>query len=105
MPFYEEVELEDFSFDESTATFTYPCPCGDNFEVSLCDLIEGEDVARCPSCSLIVRVIYEPVSSVNCLAADIVGGCRGDFTQDEARGAQHADTGYCDLLSENTLTC
>jgi len=26
------------------------------------DLENGEDVAECPSCSLIVKVIYDPVS-------------------------------------------
>lgn len=25
-------------------------------------LQEGEDIAKCPSCSLIIRVIYDPVS-------------------------------------------
>ncbi|CAG8620022.1 17844_t:CDS:2 [Funneliformis caledonium] len=24
------------------------------------DLMDGEDIARCPSCSLMVRVIYDP---------------------------------------------
>ena len=28
------------------------------------DLENGEDVAQCPSCSLIVKVIYDPVSEL-----------------------------------------
>ena len=65
-------------FDEEEEIYTYPCPCGDKFEISIVtlttmglqhiyskqlqqdDLRDGEDVARCPSCSLIIRVIYDP---------------------------------------------
>ncbi|KAH8554034.1 hypothetical protein BGW37DRAFT_241420 [Umbelopsis sp. PMI_123] len=58
--FYDEVEIEDMDFDEDTQIYTYPCPCGDKFEISLDEMKDGEDVARCPSCSLIIRVIYDP---------------------------------------------
>lgn len=27
--------------------------------------MEGEEVATCPSCSLIIKVIYDPVSKMN----------------------------------------
>ena len=73
-------QIEDMEFDEENLLFHSPCPCGDRFEISLvssnlvlyflpvtdcCDkqaqLQEGEDIARCPSCSLIIRVIYDPV--------------------------------------------
>lgn len=70
-------------FNEEDQVYTYPCPCGDKFEiyVVMCwlflnlkfinvkmfnfillqdDLRDGEDIARCPSCSLMLRVIYEP---------------------------------------------
>jgi len=40
--------------------FYYPCPCGDKFQISVDELMNGEEVARCPSCSLIIRVIYDP---------------------------------------------
>eukprot|EP01147_Barroeca_monosierra_P007552 gene7552-9831_t len=56
--FHDEVEIEDFEYDEETETYTYPCPCGDLFQITKEELIDGEDIARCPSCSLIVRVIY-----------------------------------------------
>ncbi len=39
-------------------TFYYPCPCGDRFYISLEDLLNGEDVAPCPSCSLRIRVVF-----------------------------------------------
>ncbi len=56
---YDEVEIEDFEFDPAEETFYYPCPCGDRFAVTLEELTDGEEIARCPSCSLMVRVIYE----------------------------------------------
>ena len=36
--FYEEIEIEDFVFDEEKNLFHYPCPCGDRFEVTLVSL-------------------------------------------------------------------
>ncbi|GMS96743.1 hypothetical protein PENTCL1PPCAC_18918, partial [Pristionchus entomophagus] len=57
--FHDEVEIEDFEFDEDKQVYHYPCPCGDRFEISKEMLESGEDVATCPSCSLIVRVIYD----------------------------------------------
>lgn len=29
--FHDEVEIEDFQYDEDSETYFYPCPCGDNF--------------------------------------------------------------------------
>lgn len=58
--FYDEIEIEDMDFNEDDQIYTYPCPCGDKFEISVDDLRDGDDVARCPSCSLIIRVIYDP---------------------------------------------
>lgn len=57
---YDEIEIEDMLHDPSTNTYSYPCPCGDKFVISINELIDGEDIARCPSCTLIIRVIYEP---------------------------------------------
>lgn len=58
--YYDEVEIEDMEYDEDTETFTYPCPCGDKFVITKDDLLDGEDIARCPSCSLLIKVIYDP---------------------------------------------
>ena len=60
--FYDEIEIEDMAWDPEKGVFHYPCPCGDRFEISRSQLANYEDVATCPSCSLIVRVIYDPVS-------------------------------------------
>ncbi|KAI1843023.1 hypothetical protein JX265_005196 [Neoarthrinium moseri] len=57
---YDEVEIEDMTFDEALQIYHYPCPCGDKFEIALCDLQdETTDIAVCPSCSLMIRVIYD----------------------------------------------
>jgi len=58
--FYDEIEIEDMDFDDDKQTFFYPCPCGDKFQITLNEILDGEEVARCPSCSLIIRVIYDP---------------------------------------------
>lgn len=59
MSIYEEVEIEDLDYDPVELLYTYPCPCGDVFQISLEDLWDGEDVAPCPSCTLRITIIYE----------------------------------------------
>jgi diphthamide biosynthesis protein 3 len=55
---YEEVALSDMTYDPAEQLYTYLCPCGDLFEISLEDLHDGEDIAPCPSCTLKIRVLY-----------------------------------------------
>ncbi|KAL3288308.1 hypothetical protein HHI36_002756 [Cryptolaemus montrouzieri] len=57
--FHDEIEIEDFEFDEEEEIYYYPCPCGDRFQISKEELLAGEEIATCPSCSLIVKVIYD----------------------------------------------
>lgn len=59
---YDEVEIEDMTYDETLQIYHYPCPCGDRFEIALCDLMDGQDIGVCPSCSLMIRVIFDAVS-------------------------------------------
>jgi diphthamide biosynthesis protein 3 len=59
MPLYEEIEFEDLIFDSETESYSYPCPCGDKFKISLEELWDGEDIADCQSCTLFIKVIYE----------------------------------------------
>ncbi|KAE9399898.1 zf-CSL-domain-containing protein [Gymnopus androsaceus JB14] len=59
--YYDEVEIEDMVWDASRRVYHYPCPCGDRFEISRQQLRDCEDIATCPSCSLIIRVIYDPL--------------------------------------------
>ncbi|KAF8975721.1 hypothetical protein BDQ17DRAFT_1551375 [Cyathus striatus] len=43
--YYDEIEIEDMAWDEESAL----------------QLKNYEDIATCPSCSLIIRVIYDPL--------------------------------------------
>jgi diphthamide biosynthesis protein 3 len=47
------------TFDETLQIYHYPCPCGDRFEIGIDDLRDGEKIAVCPSCSLMIKVIFE----------------------------------------------
>ena len=98
-------QIEDMEFDEENLLFHSPCPCGDRFEISLvssnlvlyylpvtnCDaqsqLQGGEDIARCPSCSLIIRVIYDPVLRSN----NGMLTRKDDFVDDEKEGDKKED--------------
>lgn len=57
---YDEVEVEDMAWDAQLRAWTYQCPCGDLFSITPEELSAGETVARCPSCSLFVEVVYDP---------------------------------------------
>ena len=57
---YEEVEIDEMDYDEEQGLYTYECPCGDLFQISEEELAEGEEIAYCPSCSLVIRVLYDP---------------------------------------------
>ncbi|TDL17086.1 zf-CSL-domain-containing protein [Rickenella mellea] len=59
--YYDEIEIEDMTWDEEKGVYHYPCPCGDRFEITRRQLADCEDIATCPSCSLIIRVIYDPL--------------------------------------------
>lgn len=56
---YDEIEIEDMTFDKATSLYHYPCPCGDRFEISIFSLRDGEEIAVCPSCSLMIRVVFD----------------------------------------------
>nr|XP_004664490.2 DPH3 homolog [Jaculus jaculus] len=48
---HDEVEMEDFQYDEDSETHFYPCPCGDIFPITKEDqFMRGETVAA-PSAS------------------------------------------------------
>ncbi|KAF5275070.1 hypothetical protein FQA39_LY07007 [Lamprigera yunnana] len=62
--FHDEVEIEDFEYDEEEEMYYYPCPCGDRLNLQE-ELLAGEEIAACPSCSLIIKVIYDLVRIEN----------------------------------------
>jgi diphthamide biosynthesis protein 3 len=53
--FYDEIEIEDMTYDEEEETYYFPCPCGDKFQITKQELAEGDEIAHCPSCSLLLR--------------------------------------------------
>lgn len=56
---YDEIEIEDMTYDPTLEIYHYPCPCGDRFQIAIADLRDGEEIAVCPSCSLMIRVVFE----------------------------------------------
>ena len=59
MSSYDEVDLEDMEWNVELGAFTFQCPCGDVFQITPEELRAGEEIAHCPSCSLVVTVVYE----------------------------------------------
>ena len=59
MSIYEEVEIEDMIYNDVDYSYTYQCPCGDIFRITLEELHDGEDIAKCPSCTLRIMVVYD----------------------------------------------
>lgn len=64
---YDEVEIEDMEYNEDEKVFLYQCPCGDKFRAELSflktefqkDKTKGYVIALCPSCSLLLKVIFD----------------------------------------------
>ncbi|CAA2967086.1 Hypothetical predicted protein [Olea europaea subsp. europaea] len=55
---YDDVEIEAMEWNEELQACKYPCPCGDLFQIPKEDLRIGEEIERCPSCSLYITFIY-----------------------------------------------
>lgn len=41
MSIYDEIEFEDLDFNEEEQLYTYPCPCGDKFVITLVGAVRG----------------------------------------------------------------
>lgn len=92
---YDEIEIEDMTFDPALQIYTFPCPCGDRFEIAIDDLRDGEEIAVCPSCSLMIRVIFDVVcflgsvpTSMSCCGAcgSFLDGANGCCTGGSSQG-------------------
>jgi diphthamide biosynthesis protein 3 len=70
MAAWDDVNLDAMTFDENFDAFTHPCPCGDVFIMPVDDLINAEELAPCPSCSLLLRVVYDPEEFLRSLEID-----------------------------------
>jgi diphthamide biosynthesis protein 3 len=44
---YDEVEIEDMKWDEQLQAYTYSCPCGDLFQITLVSQICGCCLFQC----------------------------------------------------------
>ncbi|RMD44091.1 hypothetical protein DV735_g940, partial [Chaetothyriales sp. CBS 134920] len=42
---YDEIEIEDMTYDPALQIYHYPCPCGDRFEINIDSLRDGEEIA------------------------------------------------------------
>lgn len=67
---YDEIDIADFTWSCEERTFFYPCPCGDRFSIRVDDMLGGEDVAGCPSCSLRIRILFDEASLDAAMNAD-----------------------------------
>lgn len=76
---YDDIALQAMDFDAETSTYTHACPCGDMFVISVDELKQGETIAHCNDCSLVIRVLLDA-------AARRLLGMDGE-TADPARGA------------------
>ena len=59
MAVYDEIEIDDMDWEEDLGSFFYNCPCGDRFAITMHQLLTGEDIAECPSCTLRIKVIFQ----------------------------------------------
>lgn len=69
--FHDEIEIEDFEYDEEEETYYYPCPCGDRFQISkvntkvrLCHYVKRLNF-RCFYVNIIIKTIFSNVSVQN----------------------------------------
>ncbi|XP_054329263.1 diphthamide biosynthesis protein 3-like [Pongo pygmaeus] len=62
--FQDELEVKDFQYEEDSDSYFYRCPCGDNLSITKEDLENVEDMATCPSCPLIIKVICDKESDI-----------------------------------------
>ncbi len=55
---HDEVEIEDMRYNERGNYWSYLCPCGDLFIFTRQQYEDGEEYAKCPSCPLVIKIIY-----------------------------------------------
>ncbi|KAI0773123.1 hypothetical protein BD413DRAFT_312900 [Trametes elegans] len=100
--YYDEVEIEDMVWDEEKRVYHYPCPCGDRFEISKKQLKNYEDIATCPSCSLIIRVVYDPLDFEDEPSDDEDEGASASEEEDDSE-EETGDEEFEDALEHLTI--
>ncbi|KAN0133515.1 zf-CSL domain containing protein [Lactarius tabidus] len=101
--YYDEIEIEDMAWDEEKGVFHYPCPCGDRFEISRKQLANYEDIATCPSCSLIIRVIYDPLDFED-EAPDDEDASASEQEEDEEGDSDDDDDAFEDAMENLAIS-
>ncbi|KAF8965385.1 hypothetical protein BDZ97DRAFT_1918238 [Flammula alnicola] len=101
--YYDEIEIEDMAWDEEKRVYHYPCPCGDRFGISRRQLADCEDIATCPSCSLVIRVIYDPLDFEDEPSDDDASSEEGEEEDDEEQ-SDSDDDHFEDALEKLTIT-
>jgi diphthamide biosynthesis protein 3 len=107
MSVYEEVEIEDMMYNDKDYSYTYQCPCGDIFRITLEELYDGEDIAKCPSCTLRIMVIYDledlpPLPTVDMVANDYSDDDEED--EDTTQQVDNSDAKVLDQISTITVS-
>ena len=73
MSYYDAIELDAMQFAKDEEQYLYPCPCGDNFIFTVDDILNLEQLAPCMSCSLQLKVKYDPEAFLESLGLDQLG--------------------------------
>lgn len=62
----QSVDLEQFECQEhgETIEYSHECRCGGTFVVLPTDLLQGKDVVGCCTCSLHIRVLFDPTDLI-----------------------------------------
>eukprot|EP00854_Cymbomonas_tetramitiformis_P027364 gene27364-33711_t len=90
---YEEVEIEDMSWDEDILAYTYECPCGDLFQITLEELKDANNAGDLTSLSLAVAELTCVTQAVD-VAEAILGLCT------VTGGSATLSTGDCEKVRE-----
>ncbi|KAJ1625520.1 hypothetical protein T492DRAFT_572164, partial [Pavlovales sp. CCMP2436] len=56
---YDDIPFGDMQFDHATKTYWHACPCGDMFSITEEELLDGQTIAHCNDCSLVIRVVLD----------------------------------------------
>lgn len=62
-PVQDTIDEEELEHDEEDNIFTYPCRCGNDYEITETDASFKVDYVSCTSCSLALKIIYKSTNS------------------------------------------
>ncbi len=59
-PLSDTVDLDTMTFDPASEVYSLSCRCGGCYLMSESDMESGVEVVCCTTCTLCVRVLYQP---------------------------------------------